>query len=270
MTVILYLPQRVRITRFDCSQTGFGKQLAFVFHKTHPHMFTRSVCAHYMHDLCMHVMTRGKKTKQNKKKKQATNLHDTRVQMIPWNCRHVSWCLRPPWRGGGSSLLILESCEEAGERWSCWAWFSRAKLGKRGRGFTPPRPRPPPEATRTHFQANICGVGNWKKATEWRREVDSAGFRAKKEKKSIQAHGGPASGATVAAMWWRMCMRVCLCDLVWPFLRQRVPRLRFTHWCLRASLCVLLCVRPCAVYDLSTAPCLFARVKFAISPAGKG
>lgn len=60
--------------------------------------------------------------------------------MIPWNCRHVSWCLRPPRRGGGSSLLILESCEEAGERWSCWAWFSRAKPGKRGRGLAPVSP----------------------------------------------------------------------------------------------------------------------------------
>lgn len=92
-------------------------------------------------------------------------------QLVPASPPERRWILSANFRklrGGWGALELLSVVQP-----------SQAREARK-------RPRPrrsPPEATCTHFQANICGVGNWKKATEWRRAVDSAGSRVKKKKK---------------------------------------------------------------------------------------
>ena len=231
-------------------------------------MFAGFVCARYMHDLCMRVMTHRKT-----KKKRATNLHDTIVQMIPWNCQHVSWCLRPLRRGGGSSLLILESCEEAGERWSCWARFSRAKLGKRG--LTPVSP---PWSYVYTFSSKHMWRGKLKEGDRMKQRGGFSRSQSKKKKKSVQAHGGrplaPAPLPCDGACAWE-CALARIVRFSAAFF---VSRLLSAHWCLRVSLRAssCACVRPRAETNTprlwSQCRAVFIRVcvKFAISPAGKG
>ncbi len=232
MTVILYLPQRVRISRFDCSQTGFGKQLAFVFHKTHPHIFTYFAFAHawsFAQIGSVRARTPHPPPPKSLHTKHATNLTNLRYDdsddsMKMQTCQLVT---ASPWRGCGSSLLILESCEEAGECWSCWVWLNLAKLGKRGQGFNP---SPIPWSCVHTFQESVCGVGmdgkgqnvgdRWKeKDPEWKRR-----------KKKTSKHAVVRPLASVLLPRDGEC--ACECVLVW------IVRL---GWLFVASICQDYC-----------------------------
>lgn len=124
MTVILYLPQLVGISRFDCRQTGFGKQLAFVVgkkkRKKGENTHTYSLNSHvHMHDLCMSAVTRYVKEKGGGGEKRNENIHKSYKSNLTLGrrdgaddfaklqtCQSVA---AVPLRGCGSSLLILES-----------------------------------------------------------------------------------------------------------------------------------------------------------------
>lgn len=67
MIVILYLPQHVRISGFDCTKQDLGnKQLAFVFPMKHTHAYSLILNVLNMHDPGMHTVAervpRGAKT----------------------------------------------------------------------------------------------------------------------------------------------------------------------------------------------------------------
>lgn len=130
--------------------------------------------------------------------------------MIPWDCRHVSQAQLSLWRGSGSSLLILESCEEAGE---CYrVWFNQTELGERG-GITPP---PVAWGSVNTFQVNICGVGT---EEERHRMKERGGESGKSREKNAPRYmvAWPEESVFLPREGGCACVLVWIVWLVWLF-----------------------------------------------------
>lgn len=124
MTVILYLPQRVGITRFDCSQTGFGKQLAFVFSQNTP-THVRWVCVCTLHAWSLHACNDSQKNK--KKTGNKSSRHDSpddsmklpTCQLVPASSAERRWILSANFRklrGGWGTLELLSAVQPSQAR----------------------------------------------------------------------------------------------------------------------------------------------------------
>lgn len=156
----------------------------------HPHTCSLVVRLQ-MYDCAGSSSSSGRKQKQDLKFVRRCN--DGR--MTPWKVQTDQSVPAFPRGGCGSSLLILESCEEPGE---CWVWFNRAKPPSPGRSLNPP---PDAAAARSYvgvFQGNTRDVRG---RHEGERERGGL-HRSETGKKIIFAHAGSSYSVSVSATWW--------------------------------------------------------------------